>query len=74
MMIYLDSELTELPNELKKFNLEVDGDILIYHKDQDQKTSFPEVLESIKSAGLVVKDIETKQRRLEDIFVELVNQ
>ena len=73
-MIYLDSELTELPNELKKFNLEVDGDILIYHKDQDQKTPFPEVLEAIKSAGLVVKDIETKQRRLEDIFVELVNQ
>lgn len=74
MMIYLDSELTQLPKELEKFNLEIDGSVLIYHKDQDQKTPFPEVLEEIKSTGLVVKDIETKQRRLEDIFVELVNQ
>jgi ABC-2 type transport system ATP-binding protein len=73
LRITLTQPLKGIPSELSSFNLSLKGSVLTYLYDsRKEDTGITSVLEAIKSTGLTVHDLKTKQSSLEDIFVELV--
>jgi len=74
--IELDTRLSVMPDSLSSWDLEVseDGCRLSYTYDpRRNSTGIDELLQGIRDAGLSIKDVNTKQTSLEEIFVNLVN-
>lgn len=73
LIIYLVNELEEIPKSLKKFNLELKEQKLIFDYDSKQENSeLFDIFQTLKNENISYYDIETRQSSLEDIFVELV--
>ena len=75
LRIELKQAIDGLPPELAEFNLEVadDGSFLVYTYDPDvERTGITKLLKSINEMGLTLKDLQTSQSSLEEIFVKLV--
>lgn len=73
--IALQSPLSQIPDSLAGYDLELekDGHVLIYTYDtQAGRTGISRLISDLSTAGLVLRDIETKSNSLEDIFVGLV--
>ena len=65
----------KLPEALGHYNLSVTDDLnaLIYTYDINaERTGITTVLGDLQAAGFVLRDIQTKQSSLEEIFVGLV--
>lgn len=76
LMVDLKSPITELPESLNQFDLELssDGQRLTYTFDtQGERTGITALLAAVGDAGLGLKDLNTSQSSLEDIFVNLVH-
>ncbi len=76
LAIDLRSPIEQLPESLAQFNLELseDGNRLTYTFDtQGDRTGITTLLQAVSNAGLVLKDLNTSQSSLEDIFVNLVH-
>ncbi|MFK7892368.1 MAG: ABC transporter ATP-binding protein [Granulosicoccus sp.] len=76
LMVDLRSPIGEIPESLSSFDLELstDGQRLTYTFDtQGERTGITTLLQSISEAGLSLKDLNTTQSSLEDIFVNLVS-
>ncbi len=74
--IELKQSIDEVPQALAEFNLEAsaDGSQLIYTYDTDlERTGITALLQKMHEAGLALKDLNTSQSSLEEIFVRLVN-
>lgn len=77
LTIELREPVSELPNSLSEFDIELSsgGSELIYtYQTTEESTGITALLQTINSAGLSLKDIQTSQSSLEDIFVDLVNE
>lgn len=77
LTVELQDSITDLPEVLSKFNLEVSEDksSLIYTYDtQNENNGVAELFDALKESGIRSKDLSTKQSSLEEIFVRLVNQ
>ena len=64
-----------MPAELDEYGLSLssDGNKLTYTFDaRQERTGMTTLLSNIAAAGLVVKDLNTQQSSLEDIFVDIV--
>ena len=75
LTVELREPVTSIPSELKKYKLELsaDGRSLLYHYDiRQNRTGITSLMKDINSAGLVLKDLHTRQSSLEDIFVNLL--
>jgi len=75
LIIELASELSELPEILVSWPLDLstDGFKLTYTYDpHNPETGIDELMETLRVAGLNVKDLQTTQSSLEDIFINLV--
>ena len=76
----LDVQLTEpidvIPEALASYNLVLGSDkrTLTYTYDSRARTGITKLLSDVSAAGLVLKDVVTRQSSLEDIFVDLVQQ
>lgn len=73
--IDLDETLTSVPDALAHHALELgkDGRSLIYSYDTAaERTGITTLLGDVSKAGLVTRDVSTRQSSLEDIFVGLV--
>lgn len=73
--VQLTTELSEIPSALKKYELSFGDtpDRLIYTYDtQGPRTGITGLLNDISAAGLALRDVQTRQSSLEDIFVDLV--
>ncbi|WP_295814239.1 ABC transporter ATP-binding protein [uncultured Nitratireductor sp.] len=71
----LQKPLERLPEQLSEYDLELvdGGERVIYHYDtQAKRTGIASLLSALSEAGITVKDLDTEQRSLEDIFVSLV--
>lgn len=71
----LQKPLESLPETLSHFDLKLtgDGQQIIYSYDtQANRTGIATLLSALGEADIIVKDLDTKQRSLEDIFVSLV--
>ncbi len=75
--LQLQSQLDALPPSLAAYDLQLvnDGHELIYTYDtQAERTGITALLNDMRAAEIVFKDLSTAQSSLEDIFVDLVRQ
>ena len=77
LKVELAEAISELPESLASYDLQLadDGQTLIYSYDtKAERTGITTLLSDISGAGLVLKDLQTAQSSLEDIFVGLVHR
>ncbi|GAA0793614.1 ABC transporter ATP-binding protein [Marinobacterium sediminicola] len=75
--LHLQTPLTELPPSLKPFNLVLseEGTQLTYTFDAHQETSgIADLLRGLSELNIDLKDLQSKQSSLEEIFVSLVHR
>ncbi len=76
LTLQIQSKLETLPPELAKFDLAIseDGGALIYDYDtKAERTGVATLLGELSRAGVRIRDLQTTQSSLEDIFVGLVS-
>ncbi len=77
MTIDLEKAIEKIPQSLSPWSLELasEGCQIIYTYDSHSKhTGIAELLRAIDQAGLLLKDVNTSQSSLEDIFISLVKK
>ena len=77
LTIELQDPLTELPSKLSDYDiiLAAGGHSLIYtYNMRSGRTGINQILSNLTQSGIIVKDLQTKQSSLEDIFMSLVNE
>jgi len=75
LMLQLQQPLHRVPEALSAYRLELsdEGHTLTYRYDShDEREGITALLKALESAGVAFKDLQTRQRSLEDIFVSLV--
>lgn len=75
LIIDLYSSIKSLPILLKNFNLELnnEGNKIIYSYDaKNENTGITSLLQTLRDEGIKLKDINTEQSSLENIFINLV--
>lgn len=75
--IELSTSILAVPKDLENYDLELekDGCALIYTYDTRREgTGITRLLQDLSGAGLALRDIQTRQSSLEDIFVDLVQE
>jgi len=75
--VLLTDPISEIPKALQSDALELseDGTTLIYTYDtRSERTGITKLLADVAAAGLVLRDVQTRQSSLEDIFVGLVKE
>ncbi|MHA1554854.1 MAG: ABC transporter ATP-binding protein [Alphaproteobacteria bacterium] len=73
----LQKPVSELPNALASFGLELagNGEQIIYTYDtRGERTGITGLLSALSEAGIMFRDLSTTQSSLEDIFVNLVRE
>ena len=77
LSVNLQSEISEIPDSLGKYNLEIgrDNKTVEYTYDvNSESTGITNLLRDLKDAGLKLQDLKTEQTTLEKIFVSLVKE
>ena len=75
--LHLAKPLDTVPESLARYNLarSPDGRSLVYTYDtQGDRTGITALLNDLRDAGLVLKDVSTHESSLEEIFVDLVSE
>ncbi|WP_226782953.1 ABC transporter ATP-binding protein [Oceaniglobus trochenteri] len=74
MIIELQQPVDAVPDTLAPYGLELgEGGTLVYSYDtRGERTGITKLLSDISAAGLTLRDVQTHQSSLEDIFVDLV--
>ena len=75
--VQLSEPLSQIPASLVSdaLRLTEDGSALIYTYDtKGERTGITKLLADVAAAGLVLRDVVTRQSSLEDIFVDLVHE
>ncbi len=75
--VMLSAPITKVPPELAAHDLVLagDSDTLVYEYDtQAERTGITQLLNDVAAAGLVLRDVKTRQSSLEEIFVDLVSE
>ncbi len=74
--VQLSAPISAIPDLLAPYDLELGagGDTLIYTYDtQGERTGITSLLRDIAASGLVLRDVQTRESSLEEIFVGLVS-
>ncbi len=77
MVIELQKPVDAVPEKLSGYDLALgDGGTLVYSYDARGagRTGITKLLSDLSSAGLALRDVQTHQSSLEDIFVDLVHE
>ena len=77
LSVNLQSEISEIPDSLGKYNLKIgkDNKTVEYTYDvNSESTGITNLLKDLKNAGLKLQDLKTEQTTLEKIFVNLVKE
>jgi len=77
LKLNLQGRLDAIPANLAAYRLELadGGRELIYNYDtKGERTGITSLLSDVRSAGIRISDLDTKQSSLEDIFVSLVSE
>ncbi|MFT6675500.1 MAG: ABC-2 type transport system ATP-binding protein [Sulfitobacter sp.] len=75
--VLLSEKINAIPESLQSdaLTLSADGSTLIYTYDtRSERTGITTLLAGVSAAGLVLRDVQTSQSSLEDIFVGLVKE
>jgi ABC-2 type transport system ATP-binding protein len=76
MVIELQETVETVPEALAAFALEPgpDGTLIYTYDTRGARTGITRLLSELAEAGLTLKDVQTRQSSLEDIFVDLVKR
>ena len=77
LTIELQDPLKDLPSKLSDYDivLAVDRQSLIYtYNMRSGRTGINQILSNLTQSGIIIKDLQTKQSSLEDIFMSLVSE
>ena len=76
LTLHLQTPLQRIPAELASWNLDLktDGMDLIYTADSADGVDISKLLQRLSELSIVIKDLQTQQSSLEDIFVSLVSE
>ena len=77
LVIHVQNMGPDIPDALSHYKLELgaDKDSLIYTYDtHSDRTGITKLLADLAGTGLVLRDLQTQQSSLEDIFVDLVHE
>ncbi|NCO21441.1 MAG: ABC transporter ATP-binding protein [Rhodobacterales bacterium] len=76
MVIHLQTPVRDIPMELERYNLDIgpDGSLIYYYDTRGKRTGITMLLSDLAAAGLTLRDVQTRQSSLEDIFVDLVQK
>ncbi len=77
LMLHLKERLETIPTSLARFSLSLEnsGMQLIYQYDsQQERTGITSLLHAIVDAGIGLRDLDTRENSLEEIFVDLVRK
>jgi ABC-2 type transport system ATP-binding protein len=77
LLLHLSDDLVDIPDELKRYSLELseDGCELTYSYDtKGEHTGITDLMKDLREAGIRFNDLQTSQSSLEEIFVDLVNK
>ena len=77
LTIELQNRLEDLPTKLSDYDivLATDRHSLDYtYNMRSGRTGINQILSSLTQSGIIIKDLQTKQSSLEDIFMSLVNE
>jgi ABC-2 type transport system ATP-binding protein len=76
LTLHLQTPLQRIPGELASWNLDLktDGMDLIYTADSADGVDISKLLQRLSELSIVIKDLQTQQSSLEDIFVSLVSE
>jgi len=75
MMIELQHPLKKIPDLLKSYDLELseDNKMLVFNYNvSGERTGITALLKDMNTSGILLKDVQTKQSSLEEIFVNMV--
>src|SRR5665647_2221177 len=75
LKLHLQSRIDAIPASLATYHLELsdDGRAVTYDYDtRGERTGITSLLSDLRSAGIRISDLDTRQSSLEDIFVSLV--
>ena len=75
LKVKLKHSIDKIPDKLKIYKLKLDGDgsyFLYNYKTGAEKTGITALLSDMRAIGMELKDIQTKQTSLEDIFVKII--
>jgi ABC-2 type transport system ATP-binding protein len=75
--VILQNEITEIPDSLSKYNLEIGEDkksVNYTYNVRAKSTGITNLLQDLKDANLKLQDLKTEQTTLEKIFVSLVKE
>ena len=73
----LYSPLTKIPDELKNFDIQLSPDsssLTFTYNSKLEETGIALFLKSLHEHGILIKDLQTKESSLEEIFVQLVER
>ncbi len=76
LTLHLAAALPQIPGELQPWELELksEGNDLVYTTNSADGVDISMLLKQISDLGIVIKDLQTHQSSLEDIFVNLVSE
>lgn len=77
LRIELRAPLDTLPAQLSDYDIELadEGQTLVYSYDTHaDRTGIAGLMRSLNEAGIVLRDVQTRQSSLEEIFVDLVSE
>ena len=77
LKLHLQTRIEAIPDSLAAYNLELadDGRAVIYDYDtRGERTGITSLLGDLRTAGIRISDLDTRQSSLEDIFVSLVRK
>jgi ABC-2 type transport system ATP-binding protein len=76
LTLHLGEPMARIPAELSSWGLELksEGHDLVYTVDGASSMDIPALLKRMSELSIVVKDLQTHQSSLEDIFVKLVSE
>ena len=75
LKLYLQSKVDAIPETLAAYNLELSGDgreVTYNYDTKGDRTGITSLLSDLRNAGIRIRDLDTTQSSLEDIFVSLV--
>jgi ABC-2 type transport system ATP-binding protein len=77
LRIELQQPVMALPTVLAHFNLDVadNGSTFLYTYDKNaSRTGITKLLSELSASGLILKDLQTQQTSLEDIFIDMIQK
>lgn len=74
LVITTAETISEIPEKIKQWQVEIDveGKLVIDYKPS--KDSIQDILNAVSEAGLLVRDLTTREPNLEDVFLQLTNK